>query len=105
MANDIEVQTSTIARTESVDEKVIASKDVDEALQFLHANAATAHLTEIDEKRLMRKVDWMIMPLMFSVYYLQYTDKTLRTFACLLLGHHCTSNLSNSRVRRGDGRY
>lgn len=78
MANDIEVQTATVARAESIDEKFVGAKDVDEALQFLHAHAATAQLTEIDEKKLMRKVDWMIMPLMFAVYYLQYTDKTLR---------------------------
>jgi len=81
MGNDIEVQPTTISRAASVDEKILASsKDVDEALQFLHSNAATAQLTDIDEKKLMRKVDWMMMPLMFAVYYLQYTDKTLRTF-------------------------
>ncbi|KAK5051549.1 hypothetical protein LTR84_003201 [Exophiala bonariae] len=84
MANDIEVQTATVARAESVDEKFVGAKDVDEALQFLHAHAATAQLTEINEKKLMRKVDWMIMPLMFSVYYLQYTDKTLLSSAAIM---------------------
>lgn len=95
MAHDIEVQTATIPRSGSVDEKFIAAKDVDEALQFLHANAATAHLTDIDEKRLMRKVDWMIMPLMFAVYYLQYTDKTLR-----MLPWYCSELVDTAKLTR-----
>lgn len=58
-------------------EKLVASGDVDDALLFLEQHEQTGEVTTIDDKKLMRKVDWLLMPLMFAVYYLQYTDKTL----------------------------
>ena len=61
------------------DGKVIDSKKVDEALHFLDdSHVAEGELSEINDKKLMRKVDWMLMPLMFACYFLQYSDKTLR---------------------------
>jgi len=53
------------------------SKDGDEALRFLRNQHEVGELTLEDEKRLVRKIDWMIMPLMWSCYCLQYLDKTL----------------------------
>lgn len=48
----------------------------DEALEFLrHAQAGEADA--IDEKVLVHKIDWMIVPLMFCCYFLQYLDKSL----------------------------
>ncbi|KAM5347101.1 hypothetical protein ACJ41O_010106 [Fusarium nematophilum] len=52
----------------------------DAALQFLN----TAHVTTMtaeDEKLLVRKIDIMIVPLMFGCYFLQYVDKTLINYA------------------------
>lgn len=49
----------------------------DEALQFLKNQHNVSELTSEDEKKLLRKIDWMIMPLMWSCYCLQYLDKTL----------------------------
>ena len=82
MKDDIETHqaATTVDSVETVNEKFVDYKDVDAALAFLRDNATTGHAVDIDEKKLMRKVDWMIMPLMFSCYYLQYSDKTLRTF-------------------------
>ena len=64
---------------ESYDEgKVIDSKQVDEALAFLdQSDVSEGTFSEVDDKKLMRKVDWTLMPLMFACYYLQYSDKTL----------------------------
>jgi hypothetical protein len=64
------------------DGKVIDSKRVDEALHFLDHNrdVGDSGLPEVDDKKLMRKVDWMLMPLMFACYFLQYSDKTLRQY-------------------------
>jgi hypothetical protein len=79
MKDDIEAhqEASRIdSNIETVNEKLVDYKDVDAALSFLRANA-NVETSNIDEKKLMRKVDWMIMPLMFACYYLQYTDKTL----------------------------
>jgi hypothetical protein len=61
------------------------SKDGDEALRFLKSQHAVGEMTEEEEKKLIRKIDWMIMPLMWSCYCLQYLDKTLgeNTFSCL----------------------
>jgi hypothetical protein len=55
-----------------------ASGTVDAALEFLQAEGG-AILSEIDEKKLVRKIDWMIMPLMWACYNLQYLDKVLST--------------------------
>ena len=53
-------------------------KNGDKALDFLRAAAAEGEGEDIDEKRLVRKIDWMIVPLMFLCYLLQYLDKSLR---------------------------
>lgn len=57
-----------------------APNDGDEALRFLKSQHAVHELTPEDEKRLLRKIDWMIMPLMWACYCLQYLDKTLGNF-------------------------
>ena len=63
-------------------DKVIDSKRVDEALTFLdHTHDVTeGEISEVDDKKLMRKVDWTLMPLMFACYFLQYSDKTLSQY-------------------------
>jgi hypothetical protein len=53
------------------------SKNGDEALRFLKDQHDVGEMTPEDEQRLLRKIDWMIMPLMWSCYCLQYLDKTL----------------------------
>ena len=56
----------------------------DEALQFLKNQHDVGELTPEEEKRLLRKIDWMIMPLMWSCYCLQYLDKTLgKSLSCI----------------------
>jgi hypothetical protein len=35
----------------------------------------------VDEKRLYRRIDWHIMPLMFFCYLLQFLDKVLINYA------------------------
>ncbi|KAL7928218.1 major facilitator superfamily domain-containing protein [Trichoderma chlorosporum] len=44
----------------------------DSALRFLH------------EKNLLRTIDWMIMPLLAAVYFLQFPDKNLINFANIM---------------------
>lgn len=69
---------SSVAK-ESIDLDVkngLKTGKVDAALEFLHGeNSAVA--IEVDEKTLVRKIDWMIMPLMWAAYNLQYLDKVL----------------------------
>ena len=52
--------------------------EIDAALEYLNHEDTTL-MTTIDEKKLVRKIDWMIVPLMWCCYNLQYMDKTLST--------------------------
>ena len=58
------------------EEKRVHVGEVDAALEYLNSEDTTV-MTAIDEKRLVQKIDWMIMPLMWLCYFLQYLDKTL----------------------------
>lgn len=65
-------------------EKTVYDADVDanadKALAFLRCNNADAEegtVVAVDEKALVRKIDWMIVPIMFACYFLQYLDKSL----------------------------
>lgn len=59
-----------------VEEKRVELGDVDAALDYLNHEDTTL-MSEVDEKKLVRKIDWMIVPLMWLCYCLQYLDKTL----------------------------
>lgn len=44
----------------------------DEALKVLGEHV---DISDVDMLKLRRKIDWVILPLMFSIYALQYLDK------------------------------
>lgn len=60
-----------------VQEETKEPAQVDSALRFLHEAGPATHTAE-EEKALLRKVDWMIMPLASAVYFLQFMDKNIR---------------------------
>ncbi|KAI0103122.1 allantoate permease [Hypoxylon sp. NC0597] len=60
--------------------QVPKTTDVDAALEYLNGEGTTV-MTEINEKALVRKIDWMIVPIMWACYNLQYLDKTLINYA------------------------
>lgn len=64
------------ASADDVKNGIIQEGKADAALEFLRAED-TLDVTEVDEKTLVRKIDWMIMPLMWAAYNLQYLDKVL----------------------------
>lgn len=72
------VQDQLASVGEEAPSKMIGSRDVDEALPFL-ANEHVTPLSEADEKKLVRKIDWRIVPLLLACYMLEFLDKTLRT--------------------------
>lgn len=45
------------------EKQALRSKDADAALEFLYAEETTI-MTDVDEKKLVRKIDWRIVPLM-----------------------------------------
>ncbi|EXJ64983.1 hypothetical protein A1O7_01322 [Cladophialophora yegresii CBS 114405] len=58
----------------------LAIHEVDGALAFLR-NEVDASIADLDEKELVRRIDFRIMPLLFGVYVLQYIDKSLINYA------------------------
>jgi ACS family allantoate permease-like MFS transporter len=63
----------------SVDGKLFKQQGVDEAGVF-----AGIHAIDIDEetnRKLRRKIDWHMLPLMGCLYMLQYLDKTTLSYA------------------------
>lgn len=50
--------------------------DPDQAYNFLtSAHASSDETAQVDLKRLRRKVDWYIVPIMFLCYTMQFIDK------------------------------
>jgi len=68
----------------------------DAALRFLKSQHAVGALTAAEEKKLVLKIDWMIMPLMWSCYCLQYLDKTLVNYAAVM-GLYADANITTSQ--------
>lgn len=66
-----------ISELSVVQEETKKPAQVDSALRFLH-EAGTATHTPEEENALVRKIDWMIMPLASAVYFLQFMDKNIR---------------------------
>lgn len=57
--------------------------DGDEALRILAEGEVTT-MTPEEEKKLLRKIDWHIMPLLCVVYGLNYLDKTAVSYASIM---------------------
>lgn len=59
--------------------------DADEALKVIQGvEGETIVLTPEEEKRLLRKIDWNMMPLLCLVYGLNYLDKTTVSYASIM---------------------
>lgn len=62
--------------------KHVESNDPDEAFQLVSAEAIT--LNPEDEKKLLRKIDFHLMPLLCIIYGLNYLDKTTLSYASIM---------------------
>lgn len=51
--------------------KNIKPRDQDAALQFLRSESDVRPMSSADEKALLRKIDWRVIPLMFGCYTLR----------------------------------
>lgn len=71
-----DVESSADASPPEIGE-VLDVQNGDAALDFLKGEHTATEMSIDDERRLVRKIDWMIMPLMWCCYCLQYLDKTL----------------------------
>lgn len=61
-----------------------AFNDGDKALEFLRREAGDGEAELVDEKTLVRKIDFMIVPIMFACYCMQYLDKSLLNYASVM---------------------
>ena len=68
-------------------------KDADEALSFLEKHPQAALIGEegleiledpVRRKRLVRKIDFTIAPLLAAVYFLQFLDKTTLSYTAVM---------------------
>lgn len=48
---------------------------MDEALNYIRNAGSSA--SPVNEKQLLRKIDWRIIPIMFACYTMQFLDKVL----------------------------
>lgn len=79
---DVEAKASTETSTPTPEVGEVRDvSNADAALRFLRHEGEAPPMTADDEKKLRRKIDWMIMPLMWCCYCLQYLDKTLINYA------------------------
>ncbi|KAI9805254.1 MAG: hypothetical protein M1833_005707 [Piccolia ochrophora] len=61
------------------------SKDADEALKaFAGLDGEEIHIDEETNRKLLRKIDWNLMPLLCVVYGLNYLDKTTLSYASVM---------------------
>ncbi|CAK7273266.1 Allantoate permease [Sporothrix epigloea] len=61
------------------------SNDADVALQYFQAHHSEAvPMTPAEERALLRKIDWNLMPLLCIVYGLNYLDKTCVSYASIM---------------------
>lgn len=59
-------------------------RNVDEALEFTGNGAEEIHYSEEEERAVLRKIDWNIIPLLCWVYMIQFADKTSLNYASLM---------------------
>lgn len=57
---------------------------IDEALYYLRQHADVLGEQQIDLKRLRRKIDWRILPIMYLLMGLQYLDKHLLKYSIVM---------------------
>lgn len=74
-------------------ESKLTSTNVDKALDFLNMEEQPEPLSPEAQKALVRKIDWMLIPLLGGVYLLNYLDKVLLNFAGVMVG--CVTSEGN----------
>lgn len=77
--------------TEIADGTIVENKllehagDADDAMKaFTQAQGDIVELDEETNRRLLRKIDWNLMPMMCAVYMLNFLDKTSISYASVM---------------------
>lgn len=82
-------KTEQVTPTPGVDSEPSMSKVTnvsgDSALQFINAEDKPPPLSHEEQEALLRKIDWMLLPILGVVYLLNYLDKVLLNFAAVMV--------------------
>jgi len=84
--HDIAATDAGLERQMSVDNGKLMehSHDADEAMKaFADSHGVSLEIDEATNKRLLRKIDWNLLPIMCIVYGLNYLDKTTISYASI----------------------
>ncbi|EGV64795.1 hypothetical protein PSN45_005147 [Yamadazyma tenuis] len=63
-------------------EALTSMKGLDKAFEFL--DGKTISYTAEEEKAVLKRIDWHVMPLLFLLYLIQFADKTSLSYASLM---------------------
>lgn len=87
MAELKEMSVSKVENTQDPEQLALKPVDTihnDEAVKVLDAYDGDQSWTDAEEKKLCRKIDWRLMPVLCGTYGLQYYDKAMLSQAVSL---------------------
>ncbi|KAK6456387.1 putative allantoate permease [Scheffersomyces xylosifermentans] len=87
MSSDLEKPTETVSEIHSYDGETVKDNDsYDGAFAFVKKNqlAGAENLSESNQKRVVKKLDWHILPVLCAIYFLQFLDKSLLNYAAAM---------------------
>lgn len=80
----VDEKRGSTASTAAAAQKILEhGQDADEAMKA-YASGEVVEVTEADNKRLLRIIDWHLMPLLCLIYGLNYLDKTTLSYASIM---------------------
>jgi len=80
---DMTEKRASVSSTRAAKKILEHSNDADEAMKAF-ANGEAVEIDEATNKRLLRIIDWHLMPLLCVVYGLNYLDKTTLSYASIM---------------------
>ena len=81
-----DIAKTKVETVESIHKPSLIAHGKDKAAELLAANERVV-VTEAENKRVLKKIDFIILPILLSVYFLQSLDKTVRPIS----SSRCTS--------------
>lgn len=62
MAEAADIEKTTSPHVGTMEKQVVSTAEADEALKFLRREDERGTFNDLDEKKLVRKIDWMVVP-------------------------------------------
>ena len=81
---EMEEKLDVLETQERLHEKSCSLDSYDNAFEFINQTELAQEAIEIDHAKLMRKLDYIILPLLCCVYLLQYLDKLLLNYSAAM---------------------